>query len=287
LFLLVAGIYKSVLPQNLITVKTHQRTALLIFKHFNGYLLDQLEQSQENRNLFNRLTKKENIEKIGTTDMDAVWQKIISPLPAKQSDRLSALFSQCTKFQKFNKKQIIYQEGYHPQLLFQINKGIVKTFKCNGERRELITGIYGEGDYLGYVALLENSVYKDVAVALEYTELAVVPKDAFEMLIETDWQIARKFIKLLAKDITEKEELLLGLAYNSLRKKVAVALISLSQKIYKEGIKLRRDNLAAIAGTATESLIRTLGEFKQEKLIEISGGYIIILNEVKLKTMVN
>lgn len=205
---------------------------------------------------------------------------------SKQADPLAALFTQNTAVYKFKKKQVIYSEGNHPLQLFLIKKGIVKTFKCNGEGKELITGIYGEGEYLGYVALLENTVYKDMAVAVEYAELSVVPKDEFEELMESDWQIARKFITLLAKDIADKEQLLLGLAYNSLRKKVAEALILLSRK-YKDAIKISRDNLAAIAGTATESLIRTLGEFRQEKLIEISEGYITILNEAKLRTMLN
>ena len=204
----------------------------------------------------------------------------------KQSDKLTALFTQNTNIYKYKKKQVIYSEGNHPLQLFYIKKGIVKTYKCNTDGKELITGIYGEGEYLGYVALLEETVYKDVAVAVEYAEVAVVPKDEFEILMKTDWQIARKFITLLAKDITEKEQLLLGLAYNSLRKKVAEALILLSRK-YKDAIKISRDNLAAIAGTATESLIRTLGEFRQEKLIEISEGYITIVNEAKLKTMLN
>jgi CRP-like cAMP-binding protein len=205
---------------------------------------------------------------------------------SKQSDKLAALFLQNTNIIKYKKKQIIYSEGNHPLQLFYIKKGIVKTYKCNNDGKELITGIYGEGEYLGYVALLEETVYKDVAVAVEYAELAVIPKDQFELLMESDWQIARKFITLLAKDITEKEQLLLGLAYNSLRKKVAEALILLNRK-YKDSIKISRDNLAAIAGTATESLIRTLGEFRQEKLIVISEGYITIVNEAKLKTMLN
>ncbi|OQP65007.1 hypothetical protein A4R26_14955 [Niastella populi] len=204
----------------------------------------------------------------------------------KQPDRLMASFNQNTSLQKFKKKQIIYTEGNHPSQLFYIKKGIVKTFKCNSEGKELITGIYGEGEFLGYVALLEETVYRDIAVAVEYAELAVIPKDEFELLMETDWQIARQFINMLARDISEKEKLLLGLAYNSLRKKVAEALILLSKK-YKDAIKISRDNLAAIAGTATESLIRTLGEFRQEKLIDISEGYITIVNEAKLKTMLN
>jgi CRP-like cAMP-binding protein len=203
-----------------------------------------------------------------------------------QPDRLTTLFTLNTNVNKYKKKQVIYAEGNHPVQLFYIKKGIVKTYKCNSEGKELITGIYGEGEYLGYVALLEETVYKDIAVAVEYAELAVIPKDEFEGMMETDWQIARKFINLLAKDITEKEQLLIGLAYNSLRKKVAEALILLSRK-YKDAIKISRDNLAAIAGTATESLIRTLGEFRHEKLIDISEGYITIINESKLKTMLN
>lgn len=204
----------------------------------------------------------------------------------KQTDRLTMLFQQNTNINKYKKKQVIYGEGNHPVQLFYIKKGIVKTYKCNPEGKELITGIYGEGEYLGYVALLEETVYKDIAVAVEYAELAVISKDEFDELMETDWQVARKFITLLAKEIADKEQLLLGLAYNSLRKKVAEALILLSRK-YKDAIKISRDNLAAIAGTATESLIRTLGEFRQEKLIEISEGYITILNEAKLRTMLN
>jgi CRP-like cAMP-binding protein len=204
----------------------------------------------------------------------------------KQPDRLMNSFNQSSNLQKFKKKQVIYGEGNHPSQLFYIKKGIVKTYKCNCEGKELITGIYGEGEFLGYVALLEETVYKDVAVAVEYVELAVIPKDEFEYLMESDWQVARQFINMLAKDISEKEKLLVGLAYNSLRKKVAEALIFLSRK-YKDAIKISRDNLAAIAGTATESLIRTLGEFRQEKLIEISEGYITIVNEAKLKTMLN
>jgi CRP-like cAMP-binding protein len=204
----------------------------------------------------------------------------------KQPDRLMASFNQGPNLHKFKKKQVIYTEGNHPLQLFYIKKGIIKTYKINSEGKELITGIYGEGEFLGYVALLEETVYKDIAVAVEYAELAVIPKEEFGFLMETDWQIARQFINMLAKDISEKEKLLLGLAYNSLRKKVAEALVLLSRK-YKDSIKISRDNLAAIAGTATESLIRTLGEFRQEKLIEISEGYITIVNEAKLKTMLN
>jgi CRP-like cAMP-binding protein len=207
-----------------------------------------------------------------------------SYIDSKQADPLSVLFTQHKIFKKYKKKQVIYSEGTLPSYIFLIKKGFVKTFKCNGEGKQLITGIYGEGEYIGYVALFENTEYKDMAVAVEYAELAMAPKDVFEQMMKSDWEMARTFIKLLAKGLSDKEQLLLGLAYNSLRKKVAEALILLSHK-YKDAISISRNNLAAIAGTATESLIRTLGEFRQEKLIEISEGYITILNEAKLRML--
>ena len=84
----------------------------------------------------------------------------------------------------------------------------------------------------------------------------------------------------------------MGLAYNSLRKKVADALVTVNDK-YKVNngtqfpIDISRDNLANIAGTAKESLIRTLSDFKDEKLIDITKGDIVILDEKKLRNMIN
>ncbi len=102
----------------------------------------------------------------------------------------------------------------------------------------------------------------------------------------------RQFIRLLANNITEKEQQLLNIAYNSLRKRVATALVTLKQKYQDDGsnpfsIQISREDLSNIAGTATESLIRTLGDFKGEKLIEIQGSKITILNEKKLADMLN
>jgi CRP-like cAMP-binding protein len=102
--------------------------------------------------------------------------------------------------------------------------------------------------------------------------------------------VAAQFIRMLARNVTSKEQQLLGLAYNSLRKKVAEALLSLCRKYNEQkaepfAIDISRDNLATIAGTATESLIRTLGDFREEKLIEIREGSIIVLNEKKLANM--
>lgn len=192
---------------------------------------------------------------------------------------------------RFKKKQTIYSEGNRPSRLYYIKQGKVKTFKTNEYGKELVIGLYSEGDFLGYISMLQETSYNETAEAMEDSELAVIPRDEFEQLVNNNREIAQKFIKLLAKNIGEKENQLLGIAYNSLRKKVAEALIALKNKFGKDdpnfSIDISRENLATLAGTATESLIRTLSDFRTEKIIDIKGGNIVILNEKKLETLLN
>lgn len=187
----------------------------------------------------------------------------------------------------YKKKQVVYSEGNHPVRLFYVLKGKVKAYKSNDDGKELVTDLYSVGDFVGHVALLEKTVYKDTTEAMEDTELAVIPREDFDDLIERNPEVARKFIQLLAKNISDKESQLLKLAYNSLRRKVADALLKLRAKYNTDVIDLSRDNLATVAGTATESLIRTLGDFKAEKLIEIQDGRISIVNQKKLENLRN
>jgi CRP/FNR family transcriptional regulator, cyclic AMP receptor protein len=192
----------------------------------------------------------------------------------------------------YKKKQSIYTEGNHPNRLYYVQKGKIKTCKTNDGGKELTIGLFNEGDFFGYNALLEETVYKETAEAIEDSEVAIIPKEDFENLLHNNREVTHKFIKLLAKNVTEKENQLLGLAYNSLRKRVADALLTLQAKYKKESqdkfsIHISREDLANIAGTATESLIRTLSDFKSESLVEIKDGNIIITNEKKLENMLN
>ena len=200
-------------------------------------------------------------------------------------------FTEERNINKYKKKQVIYSEGNRPFQLFFIQKGKVKTYKINELAKELTVGLYSEGDFLGYIALMEGSSYRESAIAMEDTELAVIPRDDFDELINSSKEISQKFIKLLARNVSEKEEQLLGMAYNSLRKKVADALLALQKKYTSSAnpnsIDISRENLATIAGTATESLIRTLSDFRSEKLIELNGSNIVILQEKKLVNMLN
>jgi CRP/FNR family transcriptional regulator, cyclic AMP receptor protein len=219
----------------------------------------------------------------------AGFQQLIETTSGKEALRILATGRNSNKYKK---KQTIYTEGNHPNQLYYVVKGKVKAYRANDDGKELVTELYSAGDFLGHIALLEGTVYRDTAEALEESELAVIPKEDFDELIKNNPDVLRKLVELLAKNISEKENHLLRLAYNSLRRKVADALLLL-QKKYQETptdqfvIDISRENLATIAGTATESLIRTLGDFRQEKLIDIKDGYIIFLNQKKLESLAN
>lgn len=235
-----------------------------------------------------RLKKLDLLKQELTPDMDGVKQLMKSSFG---NDALSTMVSN-SDTEKFKKKQTIYFEGNRPTRLYYILTGKVKTYHINDDGKMLTTDLYSAGDFFGYNALLEETAYKDTAEALELSELAVMTSDEFQELVYHNREVAQKFLKMLAKNISVKEQQLIGMAYNSLRKKVADALLLL-QKKYDQlngkpfSIDINRDNLAAIAGTATESLIRTLSDFKSEQIIDISEGSITIINQKKLEHMVN
>jgi CRP-like cAMP-binding protein len=168
-------------------------------------------------------------------------------------------------------------------------KGKVKAYQTHPDGKEYITNLYSDGDFIGYSALLENGMYDDSAIALEDSEILAIPKDDFLQMVYNDVSIASKFIHIIAKNVKEKELRLLNLAYSSLRKRVAAALVDITIKFHLNdklmAIEISREEIAQYVGTATESLIRTLSDFKAEKLIDIKNGKIIINSTEKLKTL--
>jgi len=208
----------------------------------------------------------------------------------KDIDELKELSAE-RRVKTFKKKEIIFSEGNSPNFLYFLAKGKVKTFKAHEYGKELITALYKEGDFFGYLALLEGGQYTDTAEALEDAEIYLIPKDDFYALVYNNASVMKRFIKMLSDNIVEREEKLVNLAYSSVRKRVAEALVFLQNR-YDKGvpdknfsISLSREDLANIVGTATESLIRTLSDFKAEKLVEIKGSNITITNPDKLRKL--
>lgn len=236
-----------------------------------------------------RLHKVEALKKDFATSIEG-FNEFISA--AKKVQQLN-LLSDEHEVRHYKKKQLIYEAGGRPMNMFFAVKGKLKNFRTNDDGKELITAIYKDGDYFGYTPLFEEKPYQDSVEALEDCDVMLIPKDEFFELVSNDTTIANRFIHMLADNLSEREDQLLQLAYNSVRKRVATSLLKVQDSYRQAGqhdnpiLHFTREDLANVVGTATESLIRTLSEFKSEKLIEIKEGKISILNEEKLKRMLN
>jgi CRP-like cAMP-binding protein len=152
-----------------------------------------------------------------------------------------------------------------------------------------MTGIYSPDDYMGINSMLINEPHSDTATAMEDSTVCQIPKELLEQLMNQYPDVAREFIKLLAKDVKDKEEHLLQMAYNSVRKKMADAMVRLQSQLGDDGesFKINREDLAAMTGMATETVSRTLSDFKDEGLIEKKGSFIKVANLESLKKMKN
>lgn len=191
------------------------------------------------------------------------------------------------KVKQFKKKSEIFSEGDNPQAVYYVKSGDIKTFKSHPDGKELITDLHKPNDFFGFEPILEGTDYHDSAVAMQDSEVVVIPKQDFLTLLYSHPDVSSGFISLLCRKVAEKEKQLLNLAYSSVRQRTADALLKVTQlKDAKEKINISRDDLAKIVGTASESVIRVLSDFKDENLIEIESGKIRVLQPAKLEKIV-
>ncbi|MFK8006302.1 MAG: response regulator [Saprospiraceae bacterium] len=252
----------------------------------DDYITKPFDQSELLDVIERRIKKSERIKKA----FDGTQQGLTAFINETRGRQELEKLTQERSTKKYKKKEKIFLEGERPKSLYFIASGKVKTYKTNEWGKEYITGIHESGEFLGYLPLIEESVFATSAACIEPTILSIIPKEDFFKMLHYNQNFAARFIKMLANNIHDKEEKLLSLAYNSIRKRVAEALIDLVKKKRIDSGKLEsessvtilREDLASIVGTAKESVIRTLTDFKNEGLVSIDHSVINILELEKL-----
>jgi CRP-like cAMP-binding protein/CheY-like chemotaxis protein len=233
-----------------------------------------------------RMKKNEQLKETFSnepSDVDSFFAK------AREMKELKNLSENRTT-RSIRKKDFLYMEGQSANDMYFISKGEIKTYKTNREGKELITGIHKEGDFIGYMPLMDSeSVYAESAVALTDTQVMTIPRHDFLTLIYSSRDVSMKFIKMISNNLKEAENQLLNLAYQSVRQRVAGGLLKLASihtHICPDGastINVPRKDISSMVGTATETLNRMLADFKDEGLIELSGEGIKVINNQKLE----
>ncbi|WGF91583.1 response regulator [Aequorivita marisscotiae] len=182
---------------------------------------------------------------------------------------------------KYKKGEAIYQNGDHSNNMFLILKGVVKTHTMDANAKELITGLYKADDFLGFTSFDDNIPYTETATAVEETEVAAISKNFVRDILKKSQDVSLELMNLLSDNLSEIKLQLVKMAYSSVRKKTANTILQFVDVMNKKpeaALKISRNDLATTAGIATESLIRTLSDFKRDGIIEIEGRDIRIID---------
>ena len=221
---------------------------------------------------------KKNDALNGTDDNDGV----------RSLNELKNFFDDNGEIIKCKKGDYVYRDGDHSNKIFLILKGVVKSHKMDENGKELITRLYKADDFLGFTSFNDTIPYEESATAVQYTELAGISKRELRELLNKSRNVSLELMNVLTDNLAEVKDQLLQMAYSSVRKKTAQTILQFAKVLNKketEAIKISRNDLAGVAGIATESLIRTLSGFKKEGLIEIEGRNICILDLPKLQNI--
>lgn len=187
----------------------------------------------------------------------------------------------------YKKHQGLFIEGSLPRGVFCLNEGKVKIYTRGSEGKEQIIHIATGGEIIGYRAMFSGEPYRVSAEALEDSNICFIAKEDFLNMIDSNATLRNNVMKELSKELGERAVLITNMAQKPVRERLAFSLVMLNNIYKDEMINLSREDMANFVGTATETLIRLLKDFKEEGLIEIHTRKIEILDLQKLISLSN
>ncbi|MGZ3788802.1 MAG: Crp/Fnr family transcriptional regulator [Bacteriovorax sp.] len=202
--------------------------------------------------------------------------------------------SQHKIFNTFKKGQTLFIQGNHPFGIYCISKGNIKLTKTGADGKETIVRIVHDGDILGHRSLFTDDDYSATATAMEDTEVCFIDKKFILKVIEKNPSVALNIINKLSRDMGSAERKLSSLHQKNVRERLAELILSLKathgvkvDNRWKIELKLTREEMATMIGTANETLIRFMTEFKDAGIIEQEGKILYIKDEDELLNWAN
>lgn len=213
---------------------------------------------------------------------------IFKHLTKDEADELNYL----KEFRVFKKGAVLYQEGSRISGFYCINKGIIKVFKTGPDGKEQIIRFAKPGDIIAYRSVISNEPACTTAKVLEEAYTCFFPSEILSTLVKKNPNFALDLVKLICEELGEANSYITDIAQKTVRERLAEVLLKLVADFGIDEnnqlkISLTREELANIVGTATESVIRLLSEFKSDRLVDLSGRKIIILNLKGLEKLSN
>ncbi|GAB5417752.1 MAG: Crp/Fnr family transcriptional regulator [Crocinitomicaceae bacterium] len=178
----------------------------------------------------------------------------------------------------FKKNQPLFIEGSSPRGVYCINEGKVKIFARGEEGKEQIIHLAASGEVVGFRAMFSGEPYKVSATTLEESNICFIGKSDFLDLVDSNPTLRNGIMKELSRELADRATFITNMAQKSVRERLAFSLLMLSDIYKEEMINLSREDMANFVGTATETLIRLLKDFKDESLIATHARKVEILD---------
>ena len=200
--------------------------------------------------------------------------------------------SACKTSKTIKKGEILFSEGEHINGVFCIKDGVCKVSKMSENGRNQIISLVQKGNLIGERSLISDEVSNLKAVALNDMEICFIPKEEIIRDLEKNNAFTMSVLKDMANSLKSADNLIVDMAQKTVKQRLAETLIHLHSEFKTDSsgnidVQLSREDIANIIGTATESAIRLLSEFKKKKIIDFKGKDIKILDEVALEKIVN
>ncbi len=248
----------------------------------DDYITKPFEEEELLSAIESRLAKAEILKDLREKEDDA---KEVEPELRSLND-LKNFFDDHGKSVNFSEGEIIYEEGQNSNYIYLVSKGLVKCNKLDEQGKELTTALHQEDDLFGYTSFTQNIPYQETATAVKETTLVAISKNDLKDILSNNHQVTLELIQMITNDLTGVKDQLLHMAYSSVKKRTANTILKFAEKLNRkpdEAIRISRNDLAGVAGIATESLIRTLSGFKDLGIIEIEGRNIRIIDIQQLQ----
>ena len=196
--------------------------------------------------------------------------------------------SGCKTSKIIKKGEVLFDEGEHLNGVFCIKDGICKISKMSDNGKDQIVHLVKKGDLLGERSLINDDVSNLKATAINDMEVCFIPKEEIIRDLEKNPTFTLDVLKNMALSLKNADNVIVDMAQKTVKQRLAATLLFLDSNFRKKennaiDIHLSREDIANIIGTATESAIRLLSEFKKQKLISLKGKDIFVLNALELK----
>ncbi|TGV04337.1 response regulator [Flavivirga rizhaonensis] len=239
-------------------------------------LISAIESRLAKVSILQELNRNQNVEIIEPND------------ELKNLNDLKNFFDDYGEEFSFKNEEVIYREEDHSNYIYLISQGAVKCYRIDEQGKELVTALYKEDDLFGYTSFTQNIPHQETATAIDNTKLVGVSIIDFNDILNKNHKVVMELIELLTDDLSDVKKQLLQMAYGTVTQKTASTILKFAEKMNRrpeDPIKISRNDLASVAGIATETLIRTLTEFKKQGIIKADGRNIKVIDIEKLKSM--